>query len=219
MSKPKRLMSRKNPTGPEIETTPKAHDARRTRLTRCSSAVASYFTSPKRFSRDLRPCDAPMGSKNQGSDSAGAIIPPPLIVFGALLLGLVLNAFVSFPLVPFGLPFTLIPSIPIVVIGFFIDSSALRALKRANTSLDPADPTTSLVTEGAFGYTRNPIYLSFVLIYLGAAVAFNSLWALVLLVAVFLFFERGQIPREERYLERTFGDEYRRYKARVRRWI
>jgi protein-S-isoprenylcysteine O-methyltransferase Ste14 len=73
--------------------------------------------------------------------------------------------------------------------------------------------------EGPFRHTRNPGYLSLTMIYAGLASLANALWAILLLPAALLVIQRGVIEREERYLERRFGEEYLRYKARVRRWI
>lgn len=70
-----------------------------------------------------------------------------------------------------------------------------------------------------YRFTRNPIYLSFAITYVGLAFVFNSLPALILLVPLIVGFDRTQILREERYLEGEFGEEYLRYKERVRRWI
>ena len=69
------------------------------------------------------------------------------------------------------------------------------------------------------GRTRNPLYLGITLIYLGLSVAAGSLWAIVLVVPLLWVINVGVIAREERYLERNFGDAYRAYKARVRRWV
>jgi protein-S-isoprenylcysteine O-methyltransferase Ste14 len=68
-------------------------------------------------------------------------------------------------------------------------------------------------------FTRNPIYLGMVLGLIGLAIAFNSLWLLMTLVPFALVIRYGVITREEAYLERKFGDGYRRYRARVRRWL
>ena len=68
-------------------------------------------------------------------------------------------------------------------------------------------------------FTRNPIYLGMVLGLIGLAIAFNSLWLLKTLVPFALVIRYGVITREEAYLERKFGDVYRRYRARVRRWL
>jgi protein-S-isoprenylcysteine O-methyltransferase Ste14 len=76
-----------------------------------------------------------------------------------------------------------------------------------------------MVTQGPFQYTRNPAYLSMTMIYTGISSLANALWAILLLPVALQVIQRGVIEREERYLERKFGEEYLRYKARVRRWI
>ena len=76
-----------------------------------------------------------------------------------------------------------------------------------------------LTTEGPFRYSRNPAYLSLAMIYAGIAVLRNSLWTILLLPLVVYVIQREVIGREERYLERTFGEEYLDYKTRVRRWV
>ncbi len=70
-----------------------------------------------------------------------------------------------------------------------------------------------------YGRTRNPLYLGTTLVYLGLSVAAGSLWAIVLVVPLLWVINVGVVAREERYLERKFGDAYRAYKARVRRWV
>jgi protein-S-isoprenylcysteine O-methyltransferase Ste14 len=80
-------------------------------------------------------------------------------------------------------------------------------------------PVPRLTTEGPFRYTRNPSYLALAMIYAGIAVLRNSLWAMLLLPFAVIVIQREVIGREERYLERTFGEEYLDYKERVRRWV
>ena len=75
------------------------------------------------------------------------------------------------------------------------------------------------MTTGPFQFSRNPLYVSLTLFYIGIAIAAQSLWALALLIVVLTLMQRGVIEREERYLEHKFGAEYVRYKERVRRWI
>jgi hypothetical protein len=94
---------------------------------------------------------------------------------------------------------------------------AFRAMARAGTSFRTERPTTAIVTDGPFRYTRNPIYVALTLLYLGIGTVLNALWVLLLIVPVMVLMQLGVIAREERYLERKFGDEYLRYKARVRR--
>jgi protein-S-isoprenylcysteine O-methyltransferase Ste14 len=92
-------------------------------------------------------------------------------------------------------------------------------MKHAGTHIDPYKPTMALVVDGPFRFTRNPLYLSLTLLYSGTAFLLNLLWAILLLPIALVIMQFGVICREERYLEKKFGQEYLRYKARVRRWI
>jgi protein-S-isoprenylcysteine O-methyltransferase Ste14 len=104
-------------------------------------------------------------------------------------------------------------------LGAVLMISALRAFSRAGTPVDPYEPARALATDGPYRFTRNPIYLGFALVYLGFAIVLNALWAVALLPVVVVVVDRGVIAREERYLERRFGEDYRAYKAHVRRWV
>jgi len=106
-----------------------------------------------------------------------------------------------------------------LAVGIWLLAWARAAFRRHKTALMPWTPSAELVTDGPFGFTRNPVYLSFLLMYLSASLFFDSAYILVVLVVVLVLFDRTQIPREERYGEQKFGNEYRAYKARVRRWI
>ena len=95
----------------------------------------------------------------------------------------------------------------------------MRSFRRADTPLPPWEPTTALVTDGPFRLTRNPAYLANALMFAGIALLANAPWAVLPLPVVLAVIQRGVIEREERYLERRFGQEYRRFRARTRRWI
>jgi protein-S-isoprenylcysteine O-methyltransferase Ste14 len=97
--------------------------------------------------------------------------------------------------------------------------TALRVLSRAHTPVDPTKPTTALVTEGPFRYSRNPIYVALTLLYLGGAFLVNALWILLLVVPALVVLRYGVIAREEAYLARKFGTAYHQYTAQVRRWL
>ena len=77
----------------------------------------------------------------------------------------------------------------------------------------------TVVRDGPFRFSRNPIYLSLTVLYLGVIVLINTLWGFVLVAPLFGVVQHGVIKPEERYLEQKFGEEYLRYKARVRCWI
>ncbi len=103
--------------------------------------------------------------------------------------------------------------------GFVLIGMGTRRFVAAGTNIPPNLPTTALVVDGIYGRTRNPLYLGATLVYLGLSVAAGSLWAIVLVVPLLWVINVGVIAREERYLERKFGDAYRAYKGRVRRWV
>ena len=92
-------------------------------------------------------------------------------------------------------------------------------IRNAEVPIRTDRPVPRLTTEGPFRYTRNPSYLALAVIYAGIAVLRNSLWAMLMLPLVVMVIQRGVIGREERYLERTFGEEYLAYKERVHRWV
>ena len=95
----------------------------------------------------------------------------------------------------------------------------LRTMRGADTTIRLDKPVSSLIQDGPFRYSRNPGYLSLTMLYAGIAIRRNALWAILLLALVLYVIQREVIGREERYLERTFGEEYLSYKASVRRWV
>ena len=150
-------------------------------------------------------------------DHANVVAPPLLIYAGALAAGLLLQRLAPLPFLP--RPVARVVGLCLTVLSFFIGVPAFVAMRRARTNLDPRQPTTAIVTTGPYRYTRNPIYVSFTILYTGLALLANSLWAMLLLPALLIVRSRGVIAREEQYLERKFGATYLHYKARVRRWL
>ena len=154
-----------------------------------------------------------------GQQHARVIAPPPLIYVPPIVAGLLLH-FLWEPLRFF--PEWWIGHIvgwPLIVTGFLLSVWAVRTMFRANEDPNPNRPTDRIVVTGPYSLSRNPIYVSFNLIYLGIALVANAVWPLIFLPAAFAVLQYGVIDREERYLERLFGDEYRNYRTRVRRWV
>ncbi len=151
------------------------------------------------------------------ADNPGVITPPPFIYAGALAAGLLANRRFRLPFLPSQLARTLGPLL--ILGGFVVGLLGFREMRRAGTNVDPYRPATAIVTGGPYRFTRNPMYVGFTLMYAGISAWTNALLPILLLPAVQQLMRRGVIEREERYLERKFGDEYLRYKARVRRWI
>jgi protein-S-isoprenylcysteine O-methyltransferase Ste14 len=150
-------------------------------------------------------------------DHADVRIPPPLIYVAGFVLGLLLERV---------LPILVLPKIAsrvaavlCVALWAILSVWSIGLFHRARTSFLPIKPTTALVIYGPYQFTRNPMYLGFICLYLGLAVWLGVFWALILLPAVIAVIQCYVIVREEQYLERKFGEEYLRYKAAVRRWI
>jgi protein-S-isoprenylcysteine O-methyltransferase Ste14 len=95
----------------------------------------------------------------------------------------------------------------------------LRAFRRHGTNVPTYKPATALVTDGPYRFSRNPGYVSMFLIYAGIVLAADNAWLLGLLVIFVAVIHYGVVRREEHYLEHRFGDDYRRYRSAVRRWI
>lgn len=150
-------------------------------------------------------------------DDPGIVVPPPLIYLGPLVLGLLLNRKLPAPF----LPRRMARILGLSLLGGWalLGGWFFRTMHRAGAPIRTDKPVPELATDGPFRYTRNPGYLSLAMFYAGIASLANALWAILLLPAALLVIQRAVIQREERYLERKFGEEYLRYKARVRRWI
>ena len=154
---------------------------------------------------------------NEAPETAGVVARPPLIYGGALAVGLLAKPLFPTAFLPHRVARML--GLPLLGAGLLLFLSALRSIRRAGTEVRTSKPTTRLVVEGPYRFTRNPIYLGFTLVYGGITALTHSLPSALLLPFVLVVMRRGVIEREERYLERIFGEEYLRYKARVRRWI
>jgi protein-S-isoprenylcysteine O-methyltransferase Ste14 len=151
-------------------------------------------------------------------DHPGVIAPPPLIFAGFLVLGLVAGRYASWEI---GLNPVLhqVAGSGLLLAGAVFLVIALGLFRRARTRPEPWQPTTAIVSTGIYAITRNPMYVGMALVYAGVALLADSHVALLLLPIVLAVIHFGVIRREERYLEAKFGDEYRRYAARVRRWL
>jgi protein-S-isoprenylcysteine O-methyltransferase Ste14 len=162
----------------------------------------------------------PAGQQVNDTGTAGVIARPPLLFLAALLLGLALDGLLplQFGAHEGGAAYW-ISAGALILIGLALAAAGIRNFARAATPVPTNRPTRALVTDGIHGWTRNPIYLGMFLIYGGIGVAARSSWMLVLTVPLAITIRYGVVAREEAYLERRFGDDYRDYKARVRRWL
>lgn len=145
------------------------------------------------------------------------IARPPYLYSGFLLAGLLTHLAVPLKIFSNTWAGHLI-GIPFVIAGISLVISAVRTLKKEQVS-PRFKPVSTIVTSGPFGYTRNPMYLAFTLIYTGTAFVINTFWPILLLPALLCIMHYGVIRREEAYLEKLFGDNYKNYCLRVRRWL
>lgn len=150
-------------------------------------------------------------------DSAQVRFPPPLLLLGALALGWGLQTLwpVTLELGPAGRHAGRI--LCGAAIGVVLYCNVL--FKRAGTNIAPWKPSSALLTTGIYSFTRNPIYLSFVLLCAGIGLLRANAWLLLAAPGLAIALQKLVIAREEAYLEGKFGEEYRRYKSMVRRWI
>jgi len=154
-----------------------------------------------------------------GSDSPGVIAPPPVIYLGFLALGAILEAVIPMPFPPALSGLSSPVAVALLVCGLAVTIVGAHRLRAAGTNIPTSLPTTALVAEGPYRWSRNPLYLAMTLFYAGIAILAESLWTLVLLGPLLMVMTYAVIRREESYLEGKFGDTYRAYKSRVRRWI
>ena len=152
-------------------------------------------------------------------DTSGARVRvlPPLLFLVVLVGLLLLDRLVPLPL-PSG-PVRVAAGVALVALGLALMLWAGRAMLGSHTTVNPWGSVSALVTSGPFGFTRNPIYLADLLVYLGVAVWAGTWWpvlAVPVLVAVVQWLVIGP---EERYLTERFGGAYTAYRQRVRRWL
>jgi protein-S-isoprenylcysteine O-methyltransferase Ste14 len=165
----------------------------------------------------------PAGQQATDSGTAGVIARPPLLFLGALLLGFVVDHLVPlpFPVARAGSLHWISASVAgfLALAGVAACAAGIRNFSNAATPVQGTKPTRTLVTTGIHGCSRNPIYLGMFLVYGGIGLAVRSPWILILAAPLTVTICYGVVAREEAYLERRFGDAYRDYKARVRRWL
>ena len=151
---------------------------------------------------------------------AGGIRRPPVLYLACLVLGLTLERLLPLPF-PFpgtGLMYWTVGG-GMMLIGVAMMVAAARNFSRAATPVPSNRPVRTLVIAGIHGWSRNPIYVGMCLVYAGIGIAARSPWVLMLALPLVVILRYGVVAREEAYLERRFGDAYRDYKARVRRWL
>ncbi len=150
-------------------------------------------------------------------DGPGLSIPPPVIYTTALLVGIGLNYVWPTSLLPS--PWRYIVGIVITVVASVVITPVLTRFRRAGTPFDVRKPALTLITDGPYRFSRHPSYGALTLLYIGVALLLDNRWVLILAVPLLLVMDQWVVRKKERHLEAKFGEEYRRYKSAVRRWL
>jgi protein-S-isoprenylcysteine O-methyltransferase Ste14 len=155
---------------------------------------------------------------NDTAATAQVIIRPPLAWALAVIAGLALDWLAPLPFLPSDLPAGWLGAL-VFAFALALAAWAIVTITRAGSNVPTNRPTTTIVESGPYRFTRNPIYLAMFGGLVGLAIAFDTLWLLIVLVPFALVIRYGVVAREEAYLERKFGDLYRGYRLCVRRWL
>jgi protein-S-isoprenylcysteine O-methyltransferase Ste14 len=144
------------------------------------------------------------------------ILPPACLLIS--IVAMIALAFLLPGMKIFPFPWNLLGVVPLVL-GVILNLAADRSFQRAGTTVKPFEESSALVTSGAFGISRNPMYLGFVLILTGIAILLGTLTPYVVVVAFAVLIGSVFITVEERMLAEKFGAEWESYKCSTRRWL
>jgi len=150
-------------------------------------------------------------------DHADVKIHPPVLTVIFIAIAYILKRTIPIPFVVSSVLENI--GFVLVVIGFLFGVAAFLAFRKARTTLDPHGKVSAIVTDGIYRFTRNPIYLAFLLMLIGFPLNSGNYWGSLLSPVFVIFMNSLVIEKEEAYLEKKFGDVYTSYKSRVRRWL
>jgi protein-S-isoprenylcysteine O-methyltransferase Ste14 len=156
---------------------------------------------------------------DSGGQGPGASVPPTVVYAGGFGLAGWLHAVDPLVLLAGGGPLVAVVGGMFVASGIALFLWSLRILFLARTGIMLQKPATALMKDGPYRWSRNPQYVAFTAIYVGAALVMNAVWPFLLLAPVLALVVYGVIDREERYLRSTFGSDYDLYCQEVRRWL
>jgi len=156
-------------------------------------------------------------TKEQDRPNINPMVHPPIVALMFIVIAYFLGRFVPLPFVaPILLRYV---GLILTFIGFLFGIGALLEFRKARTTLDPHGSAKQLVTSGIYRFTRNPIYLGFLLMVIGLPLNSGLYWGVVMAPFYIITMNRLIIEREEMYLEKKFKNTYTSYTSRVRRWI
>ena len=156
-----------------------------------------------------------MGEENRRPRT---LIPPPAPYAAALLGGWWLNRHVMLMRIDDGVASWWLGWLWLAI-GLALMAATMWTFHRHNTTVNPYGSASTLCIDGPFRFSRNPIYLGDWLILIGVSLLMNTFWPLVFAPLIWVMLRFGVIRYEEAHLEAKFGNAYRDYKTRVRRWM
>lgn len=154
--------------------------------------------------------------KSTDHDPGSILAPSPILLLITFIFGIALNRLKRIEVL--SQPWNIVAGTFSFVAGTVLFVSAIRTMRRVGTGPSHDDEAPELITEGVFGYTRNPVYVGNCLQYIGLSLLYNRLSTIIALVPTIVYLDRV-IEREESYLESRFGEEFETYRANVRRWL
>lgn len=152
-------------------------------------------------------------------DNAGVYLPPPILYVAVFFLSILIQRYFPLPMGPIGSSLGSYLSVVFILIGIMFALPALIAFFKTKNTLITIKPATSLQTKGIYNISRNPMYVGLLSVYIGIALILGNWWTFLLIPLVIFVITRYVIIKEERYLERAFGQDYLNYKTKVRRWL
>lgn len=154
------------------------------------------------------------------TEHANIHLPPPFILAAAFLLGWLVHRWRPLRIVPASWADAAdVIGVVTVLAGLGFTFWGMATFVHHRTTVLPMRPTTKIVQSGPYRFSRNPMYVGLTAAYVGVVLFANMLWPLVMLPLALLALVHFVIAREERYLVAAFGEEYRGYRSRVRRWL
>lgn len=159
-----------------------------------------------------------MSQPEHGEGGANVRFPPPAFYVVFILLGAGLRYVAALP-VPGPRSVSLVAGVAIIVAGLWLIVAALKLFRRSGQEPTPWKPTPELVLSGPYRFTRNPMYLGLTCIQVGLGLAVTNLWITLLAPFSLLAVHFLAVVPEERYLTEKFGESYRSYLTKVRRYL
>lgn len=144
------------------------------------------------------------------------IIPPFLFLFCILIMVTIRNLIVLKEIIPNQIKYA---GIAIIIVGILITIIVRKGFEKINIEIHTFKKPRKLVTNGLFKFSRNPIYLGFTISLIGVWVLLGTILPIIGILIFIVVTNNYYIPYEGKIMEKVFGNEYKEYKSKVRRWI